>query len=301
MVTKIQISVMLVALCTFFVTHHSASPIMPSTTPVEQSVQKNDFFGKQAEFFLPFGIKAWAKVDKKVIQNRWALGGEIAIGPVMEWHPLNGIGIQIGLLYSYNAFFTVCFSLDRKRFLDTSLSSFGTRVLNAINALSAKGEGYIAHGGLEHIAFHAINIPLFFELYPEKSLRLVCYGGPRFLLTLSNLAIKEFCPVYIDTSNIKKILFEALDRAKNLDPDSSTTLDDITNIAEDGLLQIYRCIFNLNVHPHYHPYPGQNQLLHKKQRYWDIVWDFGLEFRAKSGFVIGMNGLGVVLGYRYVR
>lgn len=283
---------LLVGLCTWFIGHHPTFAIAPCT----DLVQQNGFFGKNAQSILHIGIKSWAKGTKKIIEKHWAIGSEMAIGPVVEWHPFNGTGFQTGLFYSYNCFFTVDFSVDRKRLLDTSLFSFGRRIIHAVNSLSAKDKGYIMHAGLDRIAFHAISLPLFFRLYPEKSRKLVCYGGPRFILVCSGLQKKQYYSVHIDTSIIKNIFYDTLiKRGNDIVNQRDVTVRDIQDIAKQGLLDIYHSIFRIK------PDRAETQPFSNKLCIWDLGWDFGFEFRGDSGVVIGMNGLGLVLAYDFVK
>ncbi|WP_342265463.1 hypothetical protein [Cardinium endosymbiont of Philonthus spinipes] len=290
MVKKIERFTLLVGLWIGWVGHHAVLAIEPSTDLAAQ----NNFFGKNGRSSFHIGIKGWVKGTKKVIEQHWALGGELAIGPLVEWHPLNGIALQTGLLYSYNYFFTIDFSVDRKKLLDAGLYSFGHRLIAAINGLSAKKEGYIAHTGLDSIAFHAISLPLFIRFYPEKSRKLVCYGGPRFLLLCAGIDRRKHCPIHIDTSIIKNIFYDALKNGKAIADERGITVQDIQNIAQGGVFDIYHSIFNIK------PDRVQNELLPNQVYIWDLIWDFGVEFRGSSGLMIGVNGLGIVLGYDFI-
>ncbi|MEF2228928.1 MAG: hypothetical protein V3581_02730 [Candidatus Cardinium sp.] len=288
MVKKREAVAFLFGLWIGLVSHHPAVALESCT----DLVQQDGFFDKKTKSILHIGIKSWVKGTKKIIEKHWTIGGEVAIGPVVEWHPLHGVGLQTGLCYSYSCFFTIEFSVDRKKLLDTSLFSFGPRVINEINALSTKDEGYITHAGLDHIQFHAISFPLFLRLYPEKSRKLVCYVGPRFLLILPGLAKKQYCPVHVDTAVLKGILYDVLKQGKYISDQRSVTIQDIQNIAEQGLLEMYHSIFGIR------PDRSFNQSI---ACYWDWSWDFGFEFRGSSGFIIGINGLGFVLGYDFVK
>ncbi|WP_419241396.1 hypothetical protein [Cardinium endosymbiont of Nabis limbatus] len=291
MIKKIQTFSLFVGLSLWLVGHHPAFAESSCTDLVPQ----NNFFSKNEHSILNFGIKGWAKGTKKTIQKHWAIGGEMAVGPVIEWHPLNGIGIQTGLLYSYNAFYTVDFSIDRKRLLDTGLLAFWSRLGKEINALSAKNEGYVVHAALVNIQFHAITIPLFFRFYPEKSRKWVCYGGPRLILIFFDLKRKQYCPVCINTSIIKGILYNLLTLGKCIADQRSITGRDIQDLTKRGLYEICCSTFKINSDS------DQNSLPNHKVWHWDFGWDFGIEFRGSSGIVIGMNGLGLVLGYDFVR
>lgn len=286
---RIQTFAWLVGLWIGWVGHYPTFAVEPCT----DLVQQNDFFGKNAQSVLHIGIKSWAKGTKKIIEKHWAIGSEIAIGPVVEWHPFNGIGFQTGLFYNYNCLFTVDFSVDRKRLLDTSLFSFGYRVIDVINSLSAKDEGYIVHAGLGSIAFHAMSLPLFFRLYPEKSRKLICYGGLRFILIFPDLQKKQYCSVHIDTSIIKNTFYGALKRGSDIANQRNVTVQDIQDIARQGLSNMYHSIFRIK------PDRAETQPLSNKLCIWDLGWDFGFEFRGDSGIVIGINGLGLVLGYDF--
>ncbi|TSJ80739.1 MAG: hypothetical protein NMK33_04765 [Candidatus Cardinium sp.] len=296
MAKKIQRLAGFVALWVWWVASHSTFAVAPCTDVVEQTdlVQQDDFFGKNAQSTLHIGIKSWVKGAKNVIASHWAMGAEIAIGPVIEWHPINGIGLQTGLLYSYNYFFTVDASIDAKKLLDRSLLSFGGRFIEKTNALSAKNDGYIVHANLAIIDFHAISLPLFFRLYPEKSRKFVCYGGPRLILVFPGLEKKQYCPIHVNTASVKHILYNVLYKGKEVADRSGITQEDIEALAKKGLVDIYHSIFKIN------PDSAQTKSLNRFWN-WSLAWDFGFEFRGNSGIVIGMNGLGIVLGYDCVK
>ncbi|MGI2299266.1 hypothetical protein ACRRVC_01070 [Candidatus Cardinium hertigii] len=267
-----------------------------ATTPGQNIIQNNDFLDKTQSSILHIGIIAWAKCTKKVIQKHWAVGREIAVGPVVEWHPLNGIGLQIGLLYSHNSFYTVDFSLDRQKVLDPDLFSFGRRVINILSkALSHPYQGYTVHLAFANIQFHAISIPLFLRLYPEKSRRWICYGGPRLICLLPVIEKTQYCPVHVDTSIIKDILYDSLIEYRDLANEEALTFDAIPGIAQNGLSKLRSAILKID------PNSARPQSFSNEQLHWDLVWNFGLEFRGRSGLVIGINGLGFVLGYEFVK
>lgn len=290
MVKKIRRFAIFITLCVSWLAYGSTFAATPCTDVVEQ----NNFFGKKKQSTLHIGIKSWAQGTKKVIANHWAIGGQIAIGPVIEWQPFNGIGFQTGLLYSYNCFFTVDASIDSKKLLDRSFFSFGRRFIDKINVLSAQNEGYIVHTNLATIEFHAINLPLLLRLYPEKSRRLVCYAGPCLILVFPGLVRKQYCPVHINTASVKNILYDVLKQGKDIADQSGITPQDINNLVNYGLLEIYHSIFKIN-----HNSPQTKSI--NTFWNWSLDWDFGFEFKGSSGIVIGMNGLGLVLGYDFLK
>ncbi|MGI2298650.1 hypothetical protein ACRRVB_02535 [Candidatus Cardinium hertigii] len=289
---KVEIFGLFIAWWIGFLSHH----LTFATTSHANLGQKNDFFDKNESSIVHIGIIGWGKYTKKNIQQHWAVGREIAIGPVVEWHPFNGIGLQIGLLYSHNSFYTVDFSLDRKKLSDPDLFSFGRRFINILSkALSHPYQGYTMHVALGNIQFHAISIPLFLRLYPEKSRRWICYGGPRLICLLPGIEKKQYCPVHVDTSVIKDILYDSLIEYRDLANEGELMFDAIPGIAQHGLSKLRSAILKID------PNNTRPQLLSNQQFHWDLVWNFGLEFRGRSGLVIGINGLGLVLGYDFIK
>lgn len=133
MKTTIQKTIKLVALSACFI----------SCTPAFAKASEGGFFDKNEDCPCYVGIKAtWRQLvklrgytDSTLEAVEDSCGGSIVlIGPFVEWKPLNGIGIQSGLSYSHT-------SLDMK---NRELSGIG----------DGKGQ------------FHALNIPLFVQLYP---------------------------------------------------------------------------------------------------------------------------------------
>ncbi|MGI2261781.1 hypothetical protein ACRRVA_00420 [Candidatus Cardinium hertigii] len=288
---KVQTFGRLVAWWIGWVSHH----LTFATTPHGNLGQKNDFLDKNQSSIFHIGIVTWAKCTKKVIQAHWAVGSEIGLGPVVEWNPLNGIGLQTGLFYSYNSFYTVNFLLDRKQECNPDIFAFGHRCIKVLSAaLSHPYQGYTLHIACGNIEFHAISIPLFLRLYPEKSRRWICYGGPRLICMLPIIKKAEYCPIHVDTSQIKDILYNRLEQCPGLGEEDNL-LYSIEEIIQDVLSQLHSSI--LTIHPNNAgPQPIRNQQVN-----WDLVWDFGIEFRGKSGLILGINGLGVVLGYEFLK
>ncbi|MGI2257297.1 hypothetical protein ACRRVD_01865 [Candidatus Cardinium hertigii] len=259
-------------------------------------VQKNNFFDKNQSSILRIGIVAWAKCTKRVIQKHWTIGREIAIGPVVEWHPLNGIALQTGLFYSHNSFYTVDFSLDHKKQSNPDIFTFSRGCIEVLSkALSNPYQGYTVHLAFDNIQFHAISIPLFLRLYPEKSRRWICYGGPRLICMLPVIKKRQYCPVHVDTFIIKDILYDSLIEYRDLANEGYLTFDFIREIAQKGLSKLHSSIFKIN------PNSAAPQPISNQQFNWDLVWNFGIEFRGRSGLVIGINGLGFILGYHFVK
>ncbi|TSJ81056.1 hypothetical protein [Cardinium endosymbiont of Dermatophagoides farinae] len=52
------------------------------------------------------GVKAHSKSAIKTVTERFSMGLDFAIGPFVEWKPLDQIGIQTGLMYVYNDLLT---------------------------------------------------------------------------------------------------------------------------------------------------------------------------------------------------
>lgn len=119
MAKKLQTFALHVGLWVWLVSY---SPVF-ALEPCTDSLKENNFFQKNQQHILDIGAKSWIRGSKKNIEKQWAIGTEVAIGPSIEWHPLNGIGFQTGLFYSYNSFFTVNFSVDHKGVFDPSLLS----------------------------------------------------------------------------------------------------------------------------------------------------------------------------------
>jgi len=288
---KVQAFYRLVAWWIGFISHG----VTFATTPHANLVQKNDFLDKSHASIFHIDIVTWVKYTKKVIEKHWALGTEMAIGSVVEWKPLNRVGLQTGLFYSYNSFYTVDFSLDRKNELNPDVFAFWRGCIKTLSAaLSRPYQGYTVHVALGNIQFHAISIPLFLRLYLEKSHRWVCYGGPRLICMLPVIKKTEHCPVHIDTSQIKDICYNNAVKYYDLAGEGNLFYF-IETIAKSLFSDLLSSILRI------HPNNAHSKPINDKQFNWDLVWDFGIEFRGKSGLIVGINGLGIVLGYEFLK
>ncbi|MGI2298652.1 hypothetical protein ACRRVB_02545 [Candidatus Cardinium hertigii] len=164
----------LVALSVYLVAHDPvfAAPLQANET------EQGGFFDVNKESPLHFGVKSFIKSPVKHIQTSdpklQAFGLEGGLGPFIEWKPLNGIGIQIGVLYSHNRLF-VCnkgilmlpclFSTDK-------------------NMMSFKSEGW---------KFHALSIPLSVRFYPGDSKEgFALHAGVRYVIPIGKTKSYEF-------------------------------------------------------------------------------------------------------------
>ncbi|ROT47329.1 hypothetical protein [Candidatus Cardinium hertigii] len=229
----------------------------PNLSPDEE----NSFFAKNKECPWYFGLKGWGKLKQQAIENDWGVGIESGIGPFVEWHPLNGMGIQTGLLYSYHYLLPVVqVMLDKERLLGTGLWPIKDNAADMLK--SFKWDENVLTSDVHKVTFHAISVPLYLRLYPEKTRQLALYGGPRLVVAWG----AEKCKIWhMNTSNLKYKLQQRGLLDKNL-------LSDLFAHTPGG--------------------PSQTVDLNM---IWN--WDLGFEFNGKNGFILGINGWGLVLGY----
>lgn len=167
---------------------------------------------------------------------------------------MSGIGIQIGLMYSYNN-------------LATAGLNWQGEVVSGWSGNLKPKESNVPNSNLElidvdYVKFHAISIPLSIRWYPGCERQFVLHGGPRLAIPLSKA--KQVC----------------------YDSESFDT---------NGWHDTLKCFHRLSEH-FFNTESGKkvgNDLEIKNH----FTWDFGFAYKTKFGFIIGMNGIGLELGY----
>jgi len=214
----------LVALSAYLIAY---SPAFADTPQADQE-QQGGIFDTNEECPWHFGVKMWEKLPIKLIKRRFALGCESAVGPFVEWKPLNGIGVQTGVMYTYNYLATIGKDASDSSSIDCDL-----------------------------VKLRAISIPLSIRFYPGSDRQFVIHIGPRLMIPFKakQLYYENFGTTDSELSFINKLVkaWEALNS------DQQTAAD-------------------LKIGPH-------------------LTWDWGFAYNTKSGFMIGMNGLGPMLGF----
>lgn len=252
--------------------------------------KQNGFFDKNELFPLHVGLKSWVKGTSNLLtffkaldlncfqaldSKRVFIGVEATIGPIIEWQPLNGMGIQTGLLYSYNYLgIGYCYLPEDK---SAALGSI-------YSPSSARHEkGFYCAVGL--VKLHMLSFPLSFRLYPEKTRQLVFYGGPRFRIAFPSAKRRQY---YIDIPN-------------DLDGDYVEQQVNASwkSIGTGDLRSLTRLVKKL-INP-FVKYGTEDRLVNVQGGRFSCVWDIGFEFNGRSGFIIGINGLGLVLGYDFTK
>ncbi|WP_419241397.1 hypothetical protein [Cardinium endosymbiont of Nabis limbatus] len=117
------------------------------------------------------GIKAWIGHEKDLPVRRFS-DLQPAIGPFVEWKPFDGVGIQTGLIYSYNSLRKLC---DWREVVS---GCSGAPKPNEKNSSKM-------HVGLNRVEFHAISIPLSIWFYPGSDRQFALHGGLRLVIPLS--------------------------------------------------------------------------------------------------------------------
>ncbi|MGI2298651.1 hypothetical protein ACRRVB_02540 [Candidatus Cardinium hertigii] len=236
----IQKIVKLVALSAYLVSYGPTFAATPQANEREQG----GFFDVNEAFPLHFGAKLWNKSPIKEIQHRLALGHELAIGPFLEWKPLNGIGLQAGLMYVYNHLGTIGMSGGN---LVDGWSGKTTPRKNAPPSTNID---------CDIVKFHAISIPLSIRFYPGSDRQFVLHIGPRLMIPFKGKQTYYDSFPIPDTKSDLKARFEKIFEKFNS--------EQISNDVTIG---------------------------------WHLTWDWGFAYNTKSGFIIGMNGLGLMLGF----
>lgn len=238
-----------------------AVPVFAKDALLHEKEQQG-FFEKNKAISLHFGVKTWAKATKKTIEQSWASGLEISIGSFLAWKPLNGVEIQTGLFYSWNYLYMIGISVNGRMVSDTGMCSFFSNAFNQIGNLYPVNNDRFGVA-LDRLYLHTISFPLHLRLYPEKTRQLVLYGGPRLVVALHATEKESLFALSLDANKIwyhtvKKGILEGV--KKLLSRDAADTLSQSN--------EIFSC-----------------------------AWDFGFEYNGNAGFIIGINGLGIVLGY----
>lgn len=107
------------------------------------------------------------------------------------------------------------------------------------------------------VKFHAISIPLSIRFYPGSDRQFVLHIGPRLIIPFK----------------AKQLYYDNF-RISDSESDLKGKLDKIF----EALKSDEQTANDLKIGIHY-------------------TWDFGFAYNTKSGFIIGMNGLGLMLGF----
>ncbi|CDG49903.1 outer membrane beta-barrel protein [Cardinium endosymbiont of Bemisia tabaci] len=232
----------LVALSAYLVAYGPAF-----AAPQANETEQGGFFDVSEALPWHIGVKLWSKGPIKKIKNRFCLGHEFVIGPFVEWKPLNGIGIQTGVMYSYNRLGTLGADIWGGNLVD-GWSGKATPIKDASN-------GSVID--VDAIKFQAISIPLSIRFYPGSDRQFVLHIGPRLMIPFKAKQTYYDNIRFSDSeSDIKNKLKKILE---SLDSDNQTPNE-------------------LKIGTH-------------------LTWDWGFSYNTKSGFIIGMNGIGLMLGF----
>ncbi|WP_339044491.1 hypothetical protein [Cardinium endosymbiont of Tipula unca] len=224
--------------------------------------EQHRFFEKNEAMSLHFGLKIWAKATKKMIKQSWASGLEVSIGPFLDWRPLNGIGLQTGIFYSCNYLYMIGVSVNGKMVSDTGMVSFFSNAFNQISNLDLTNNDRFGVT-LDRVHLHTLSFPLHLRLYPEKTRQLVLYGGPRLIVAL-HATEKE--PLFALSADANKIWYHTV---------------------KQGILGGVKELFSRDI----------TDASSLSGKLFSCAWDVGFEYNGNAGFIIGINGLGIVLGY----
>ncbi|TDG94407.1 hypothetical protein [Cardinium endosymbiont of Culicoides punctatus] len=283
MIYKVLPKISLVVLCSFLL---RPELIFADDHSLHQQ-KKQAFFAKNEGPSLYFGIKSWAKVTKKTIEQNWASGLELSMGPFIEWRPLNGIGIQTGLLYSYNHLCMVSLGINGKRVPDSGIFASFYNAFNQINNLDlSKGDRFgIA---LDNITLHTLSLPLHFYLHPDKNRQFVLYIGPRLVIALHAAYKKFLFKLNVDANKTQyhiKNYIDKIDRKMATDG----TMGDIAGEIQEGIKGGIQQLFSRS---------GIG-VPSKRDSIFSCSWDLGFAYNSSTGFMIGTNGVGIMLGYDF--
>ncbi|AWN82284.1 hypothetical protein [Candidatus Cardinium hertigii] len=234
-----------------------------------ETTEASDFFAKNKKFPFHFDIKTSLSVGFDTIGDYWAGNGKAAIGPMVEWHPLNGIGVQTGLWYSYNLSPGIRIdkcgeSLAKKGFLDFIKNGF--KSISDMDWTDDSDDSMAMRlgGG----SFHAVHIPIFLRVYLGKKRQFALYVGGDYRIALfgeKDFFAKDVPYLYLNSKKMRN------------------------HILQKGVPSLKEAIFMQN--------DKKDQLQLSKLAKWH--WDFGFEFRNKSGLIVGTKWFGLTLGYDF--
>ncbi|WP_243018105.1 MULTISPECIES: hypothetical protein [Candidatus Cardinium] len=115
---------------------------------------------------------------------------------------------------------------------------------------------------VDKVTFYAISIPLSIRWYPGSGRQFALHGGPRLMIPISK--VEQICCGYfiLDQNSTFWDQFVDFIHGKSKNKASNKSLNEIAL-------------------PSY------------------LTFDFGFDYTFKSGFIIGMNGLGTQIGYDF--
>ena len=239
--------------------------------------QQNSFFSKNNSLPLHWGIKSFAQVTYGRMKEYNSVGMEAAVGPFLEWHFLNGIGIQTGILASFNRTLALGSELNGQKLsmhildIPEIIETFKT----AAQSDNVQKNQFKIDAIANQFSYWTLSIPLTLRIYLGQTKRWVFYGGTRFV----------FSPFWKE----KKTFFNiALDGSKFAEHTAKRFIDsrDLGQSLQAGIDSII----------------GSSSSISRKEDIYNWLWDYGIEFNAHSGFVIGIkNGLGIVVGYDFMK
>ena len=199
--------------------------------------KENDgIFDLNEKFPLHFCLKAFSKGSIRSNTESSSLYFQTGIGPTVEWKPLNGLGIQCGLLYTSNP-------------LEIELK--------------IESQNRSNHAKISKRQFHGISVPVYLCFYPGDDRQFVLHAGARWVIPIGDGKKQEIDTIPL-TSNKLEMLKSLEDMMKHI---GERGTNPETNLKIDNF-----CIV-----------------------------DLGFDYNAKSGFIIGMNGLGLQLGYDFTK
>ncbi|MDD9139744.1 MAG: hypothetical protein NQ127_02325 [Candidatus Cardinium sp.] len=232
--------------------------------------EASTFFAKNKKFPFHFDIKTSLSVGLDTFGDYWAGNWKTSIGPMVEWHPLNGIGVQTGLWYSYNFSSGIRIDQNRRSLTEKEIWDFirnGFANISGIDWTDDSDDSIAIR--LDGGSFHAMHIPIFLRVYLGKKRQFVLYVGGDYRIALfgeKNFFAKNAPYLYINSKKIRN------------------------HILQQGVPSLFKeVIFMQN--------DKKDQLQLSKLAKWH--WDFGFEFRNKSGLIVGIKWLGLTFGYDF--
>ncbi|WP_342265464.1 hypothetical protein [Cardinium endosymbiont of Philonthus spinipes] len=180
---------------------------VPVFAAADQVGQKQS--GIHEDFPWRIGVKLWHKHPIKTVMDRLSGGLEFALGPFIEWKPFDSLGIQTGVLYSYNDLATAGFNWQM-RVVSGWSGKPKKSIKNASNTID-----------IDRVKFDAISIPLSIRFYPGSGQQLALYIGTRLLIPV--LKAKQICYGFISCNNGHKAkLFEWINQEMEFFKDKSS-------------------------------------------------------------------------------
>jgi len=234
----------------------------------DHNVPSKAFFAVHKKLPWHLGMKGWFRLD--VMDLPQSFGFQATVGPFVEWRFLNGLGIQTGLCYGFHQLlFSLSCTLNNQAMKPTDFVKKIVRESSKLN---------VTHPSIRDCkvvinmtALHVISMPFIFRFYPEKTGQLVIYLGPRFAKIIAGKKQVELLGLHLSSGMLHDLI------QKGWKPG----FKDILSLAK--------------------PVAPDNQQLSAQEKQFRIYWDVGFEFNGKSGFIMGINQIGLVFGYDVAR